>query len=75
MGPVWSESLSFRDRFRHITQHLLQDVQLHIGDPKPLYNILIKDHDIFEETDSIIEYVNISRDFFSTAMRRLMLFT
>lgn len=35
----------------------LQDAQLHIGDPKALYNILIKDQDIFEETDAFIEYV------------------
>lgn len=34
-----------------------QDTQLYISDPKALYNILIKDQHIFEETTNFIQYV------------------
>ncbi|EIM81571.1 cytochrome P450 [Stereum hirsutum FP-91666 SS1] len=34
---------------------LFGDVHLHISDPKSLYNVLIKDQEIFEETDTFIE--------------------
>lgn len=29
---------------------------LHISDPKPLYNVLIKDADVWEETDAFIQW-------------------
>ncbi|EIM87127.1 cytochrome P450 [Stereum hirsutum FP-91666 SS1] len=31
------------------------DAMLHISDPKPLYNVLIKDADVWEETDAFIQ--------------------
>ncbi|EIM79589.1 cytochrome P450 [Stereum hirsutum FP-91666 SS1] len=53
----WEFHKSMVQKYGRVTKiwGFFGDAQLHIGDPKALYNILIKDQDVFEETDAFIE--------------------
>lgn len=41
-----------------------QDEQVYVSDPKALYHIVIKDQDVYEETEYFIQYVVIAVPFF-----------
>ncbi len=39
---------------------LPQDEQVYVSDPKALYHIVLKDQDVFEETEYFTKYVGAS---------------